>query len=495
MQHPKKGIDARLRAAADLALEAVRDRTAPLVADVGCDHGYLTAYLLRQRPDLTAVASDVSALSLRKAQLLLDPGLYGSRVSFRVADGLSALADGEKPDCIVMAGMGGRLILGMLRDGRARLPGAALVLQANTDLPLLRAGLAELGAAVLMERYAEANGRVYAVLLARVRPGGADAPPDEREALLGAGAKDAGRVMYLTSLRQERTERMRKAAEKRTPQGIRKMEEADRENRWIAEELGMKPCTMEDLVSMVGALAPYDTAEEWDNVGMLLGRKKAGVRRALVALDVTREVLEEAKALGCQAIVTHHPFMFRAVRKVTDDTREGALMLDMAAAGIAHVAAHTNLDKAEGGVNDVLIARAGCVNVRGEGFIRVGDLPEPVSFGTLSARIAEALNAQVRTYGNPDATVHALGCCSGAGSDSYREAMALGADCFLTGEVRHNVALDAVHDGCPMIEAGHYETERPVCAGLCGALQKSADALQYDVTFFCSNADPFGRGK
>ena len=490
MQHPKKGIDARLRAAADLALETVREIRSPLIVDMGCDHGYLSWYLLRQRQDLRVIASDISPASLRKAEVLMDPGLYGGRVCFRAADGFAALQPGEKPDCVVLAGMGGRLILDLVTRGRDRLGDAALVLQANTDLPLLRAGLAELGFGIRRERFAETNGRAYAVFLAVA------AEPrilSAREAFLGAGGAEPGKRMYLQAIRHGRIAEMRKAARKGTPKGLQNMEEAAEVCRWIAEETGMKPCTVADVERLVGAFAPYETAEEWDNVGLLLGRREDPVERVLVALDVTRDVVEEAGALGCQAIVTHHPFLFHPVQRVTGDTREGALMLLMAEKRLAHIAAHTNLDRAPGGVNDTLIIAAGCGNVRGEGFLRVCDLPEPVSLGVLSGRIAGALSSAVRVYGDPARMVHTLGCCSGSGAEEYKEAMALGADCFLTGEVRHNVALDAMHDGCPLIEAGHYETERVVCPVLCEALQKSADALQYNLVFFCSGVDPFGR--
>ena len=492
MQHPKKGIDARLRAAADLALSAVRDTASPLVLDLGCDHGYLSFYLLRQRQDLRVIASDISAASLRKARMLMDSGLYGERIGFREADGLNALLPGEQPDCIVAAGMGGRLILRILERDRARIGPAALILQANTDLPLLRGGLAEMGYSITAERFAEAGGRVYAILLAQAAEPRKLSP---REAFLGTGAMDPGRRMYLLSLFREKGAEMQKAGKKRTQKGISDMEEAAKQRLWIAEEMGMKTCRVSDVMQLVDQLAPFDTAEEWDNAGLLLGRRDAEARRVLVALDVTRDVVAEAEALGCQVILTHHPFWFRPVQRITGDTREGELALQMAERHMAHIAAHTNLDRAAGGVNDALMAAVGGRNVRGEGFLRVCDLPEAVPFGALCARVAQALSAGVRAYGDPEKTVRTLGCCSGSGAEEYRAAMALGADCFLTGEVRHNLALDAMHDGCPLIEAGHYETERVVCPALADALQKTADALQYDLTFFCSDADPFGRRK
>ena len=185
--------------------------------------------------------------------------------------------------------------------------------------------------------------------------------------------------------------------------------------------------------------------------------------------------------------------MFGAVKRVTDETREGRLMLDMGQAGISHAAAHTNLDAAQGGVNDTLMRAMGAENVRGEGFVRVGDVPEGTTFGQLCARAQKKLHAAVRAFGNAETPVHALGCCSGAGGSEIGEALALGADCFITGEVRHHEALDALDRGCCIIEAGHFETENPVCEVLADALQKAADALQYSVTVFCLKDDPFGR--
>ena len=319
MQHPKKGIDQRLRAAADLVLRTLADKEAPLVADVGCDHGYLTAYLLRQRPDLSVIASDISGPSLAKARLLLDPGIYGSRVKFREADGLSALEDGEKPDCVVMAGMGGRLILDMLQKGRQKLGGALLVLQANTDVPLLRSGLSGMGLQIREEAYAEVKGRQYVIFLCEE---GERRELSAEESLLGAqqeAGMSEGRRRYLTGLLAKRRQEQRLACVKRTPKSLEKTAEIAAEIEMISEELGMKDCTVSDIRELVGRLAPYETAEEWDNVGLLVGRRMAPVRAALIALDLTPEVIREAKELGCAAIITHHPLMFRGTKRILEE--------------------------------------------------------------------------------------------------------------------------------------------------------------------------------
>lgn len=485
-------LDERLCAAASLAQEALRGQTHPRAADVGCDHGFLTAYLLERVPGLTMTASDVSAPSLEKARMLMSARGLSGRVNLAVADGLAALPDAGT-DAVLILGMGAGTILKIVSQGLSKIGDGALIVQANVDLPMLREGLAHLGFAIEREVFCMAAGRHYVTLLARR---GDASPMDGRRALLGAaagGVQDEGQRAYFVWQRGVRMREMERLCALRTARATERLQACGRELAWIAEALGMNTCTVADILRLVGEIAPFDLAAEWDNVGLLLGRAGRAVTRVLVALDLTQEAVDEAKALGAQLIVTHHPIMFSARRRVTDEDREGRLMLCMAEAGIAHIAAHTNLDCAPGGVNDALLGAIGCENVRGEGFVRVGDLPDGMTFGALCARVQQRLHGPVRAFGAADTPVRTLGCCSGAGGDEIGAAKALGADCFVTGEMRHHQALDAVDGGCCVMEAGHFETENPVCEVLAGALQNAADAVQYNVTVFCSKGSPFGR--
>ena len=482
-------LDERLMAAADFVLEEAKDKAQLRLADVGCDHGYLTAYLLERCGELCVLACDVSAPSLQKAKDYMRAKRYADRVRFAVGDGLSVL-DGEM-DAIVIAGMGGQLILRIVHEGMAKIGGAALILQANTDLPLLRSGLAQIGFAVEREAYTEAAGRHYVTLLARkAEPHALSA----REALLGAAARGVmndGQRAYFTWQRGVRVREMQQTAAICTAKV--RMAHNSEELDYISEALNMNACTVKDIARMVGEIAPYEMAEAWDNVGLLVGRANGEVTRVLVALDLTHAVIDEAKALGAQLIVTHHPVMFAPRKRLTDEDYEGELLLSLAENRMALIAAHTNLDAAPGGVNDTLMALMGAKNVTGEGCFRVGDLAEGTTLGMLCARAASKLHTAVRAYGAEDTVVTKLGCCSGAGSSEMGEAIALGADCFITGEVKHHHALEAMARGVCLIEAGHYETENPVCEVIAGALQKAADAVQYNVTVFCSKANPFGR--
>lgn len=160
-------LDARLQAAATLALEAMRRQAHPRAADIGCDHGQLTAYLLEQVPDLTMLSSDVSAPSLQKARKLLAGRGLSGRAQLAVADGLAALADQEPVQAVIIAGMGAGTILKIVESGLACIGDAALIVQANVDLPLLRCGLSRMGFAIEREIYCEAAGRHYVTLQAR----------------------------------------------------------------------------------------------------------------------------------------------------------------------------------------------------------------------------------------------------------------------------------------------------------------------------------------
>ena len=484
-------LDERLGAIAQLVLDAVSHQESPWAADIGCDHGQLTAYLLERCGKLSMIASDVSAPSLEKAKKLFAAKGFGERVRTVVADGLGGIE--HEVDVIVMAGMGAETILKIICEGREKIGGAKLILQANVDLPMLRTQLAEQGFVIEKEAYARAAGRRYVTLLVR---SGEKQQMDAREALLGTaihGISDDVQRDYFDWQRSVRVREMETVACLCSDKARERMEKNSRELAWISEAMSMQTCTVRDIENLVGQIAPYELAEPWDNVGLLLGRAGNPVARVLTALDLTEGVVREAIALGAQAIVTHHPIMMDARKRLTDSDREGRLMLTLAENGIAHIAAHTSFDAAPGGVNDTLMSLMGAKHIQGEGCVRVGALEEGMTFEKLCERAKKKLRAQVRAYGAPDTPVAKLGCCSGAGGSLLDEARQLGADCFITGEIKHHIALEAMDAGVCVIEAGHFETENPACEVMANALQNACDELKYNVTVFCSKGNPFGR--
>ena len=249
--------------------------------------------------------------------------------------------------------------------------------------------------------------------------------------------------------------------------------------------------TVQQIYDFIHERAPFDTQLAFDNSGLLVGRPDAAVTGVHFALDVTDQVIDEAIAKGANLIVTHHPMMFSAIKRLVETNYEARLLCRLIRADISLIAAHTNLDQAPGGVNDALAAAIGLQNVAGEGFVRVGELPEEMTAAALAEHISLRLGDSVRLMGDGAAMIRRVGMCSGSGADEWPGAAAMGAQAFLTGEVKHHIALEAAANGVVMLEAGHHATEEPGIFALADALQIWPDAVQYNLRVSKSGAHPY----
>lgn len=242
---------------------------------------------------------------------------------------------------------------------------------------------------------------------------------------------------------------------------------------------------IEEVQQFVQQLAPAQLAAEWDNVGVLVDCG-ADVTSILVALDITDEVVAEAEIQGCQLIVAHHPVIFKPMAKIG----RGDVPFRMIKKNISALCAHTNLDAAEGGVNDILCKLFGVSGAKpfGEGNMgRIGQV-RTASAQQLAAQCQATLNARVKLVdaGRPISTLAMVG---GSGGDFLAAAAAAGADALLTGEAKHHEALEARRLGVSLIAAGHYATEFPIVPVLADKLAKRFNG----VRVLCSrrNKDPF----
>lgn len=242
--------------------------------------------------------------------------------------------------------------------------------------------------------------------------------------------------------------------------------------------------TVQDVYDFINDRAPFDTQVEYDNSGLLVGDPAQEVHAIQMALDVTDRVIDEAIANGVNLIVTHHPLMFSPIKRLVETEHQSAMLCRLIRGGISLISAHTNLDQAANGCNDVLAERIGLTGVTGEGFVRVGSLTQPMTAQAFADQAAAALGDVVRIMGDPDVRVTRVGVCSGAGADEWRTAAQMGADAFLTGEAKHHLALDAAAQGVVLFEAGHRATEEPAIFALGSALQNSPLVVQYNVHVF-----------
>ena len=216
-----------------------------------------------------------------------------------------------------------------------------------------------------------------------------------------------------------------------------------------------------ELTEQIDEIAPFSTSEDWDNTGLLIGDPEQELDTVIMAVDCTPKVLNLAREQGAGAVVVHHPLIFHPVKQVTADQMPFRLI----ESGIALIACHTNLDKAPGGVDDSLARLAGlrdCVCLDEEGFGRVGSPDFTCTAGELARRMKDRLpNAPVRLYGDPDREIQTLASLCGSGDHDLEAALAAGADCILTGEMKFSTVMDALRADLPVILLGHGESERP----------------------------------
>ena len=225
--------------------------------------------------------------------------------------------------------------------------------------------------------------------------------------------------------------------------------------------------TVADILAFIESIAPPYMAESWDNVGLLCGRKNKEVKKILVALDPFRNVIDEAIALGADLIVTHHPLIFRnPLMAVNEDTEAGRCVLTLMENGIAAINAHTNLDLAPGGVNDVLAQTLGLSNIEiinpieNYGLLRKGEISEQ-SLETFLTTVKKNLNCKGLRYVDGGKPVRVVAVGGGSCADGMHEALAAGCDTFVTADVKYNQFRTAYELGLNLIDAGHFHTENP----------------------------------
>jgi dinuclear metal center YbgI/SA1388 family protein len=231
--------------------------------------------------------------------------------------------------------------------------------------------------------------------------------------------------------------------------------------------------TVGKIYDAINQTAPYASAMDFDNVGILVGDREQPVEKALICLDITEQTVEEAKEVQAQLILSHHPVIFHPMRRLSGSS----LPYQLAAAGISALCSHTNLDLCPAlGTNLELGKALGLSAVGGEleesgGYILYGGvLPKPMSSKEFAAFVKEKLQAKSVRF-TQGREIRKVFFCSGAGGDYLETAAQKGADAFVTGELKHHEALLAASLGITAVEAGHYETEKPFCKGLLQYLQ------------------------
>ncbi len=248
---------------------------------------------------------------------------------------------------------------------------------------------------------------------------------------------------------------------------------------------------LRDFLTTLETIAPIRWAEPWDNPGLQVGSLSQEIRKIFSSLDPTLSALISASEAHAQLLFTHHPLIFKPLSRLDINAFPGDVIAEAAKRGISIVAAHTNLDVARGGINDILADLMGLNNVEvlqpadeadGVGLGRIGNLPEPAALSTVAKDVKKLLGAQsIRAVGRRDVLIRRLAVVGGSGGSLTSLAHEKGADILLTGDIGHHVALEAESLGIALLDGGHFHSEKTAFRVFAKNLNKMLTSKGWEV--------------
>jgi len=256
----------------------------------------------------------------------------------------------------------------------------------------------------------------------------------------------------------------------------------------------MAMVTIAQIDESLSRWAPSELAESWDNTGLLLGDRHAGVQRVMTCLTITPAVVEEAIARQIDLVIVHHPLPFRPVTQITTDSYSGTLLWRLAAHRVAIFSLHTRYDSAAAGINQQLAERldleaiepleaiptsAGQESLVTVGRGRWGRCRVPQSVQQLAAQLKAFLNlAHVKFVSGGHTEIRSVACGCGSAGEFVQDAKRLGCDLLVTGETTFHTCLEAQAAGVGLLLTGHYSSERFALEVLADRIQQQFDSLQ-----------------
>jgi len=250
--------------------------------------------------------------------------------------------------------------------------------------------------------------------------------------------------------------------------------------------------TCSDVADFLEQIAPPQLAEEWDNTGLIAGSSNAGVKKILVCLDVTFAALKKAAAEKADLIVSHHPLIFKGIKRIVEDDVKGRQIFTAIRNGISVISAHTNLDYADKGVNFRLASVLGLTDtvLLGNGPGRVGMLENRKNLNDFVRYVKDCLDVpNVRVVGRADSGIEKVAVFSGSFDGDLDAVQRSGADVTVTGDIKYHTALDAAEAGMCLIDAGHFNTEKIVLPYLAALLAERFPDVE--IVRYKQETDPF----
>lgn len=461
-----------------------------VVCDVGTDHALLAAELINSGKCQRVIASDIKEGPLEAARKTVEKYGISDKVGLVLSDGLENVPLDGVSD-IVIAGMGGETIADIIRNATIdRSAAIRLVLQPMSKPEILRKKLYEYQFAITEERVVEDGDKMYVVMSAE--PSWECEQLTETESIYGFFDGDPLAEKY----RRREADRLGKIAE-----NLGKAGKTDEAAHYKALSYRMEHGT--DIVDLgalynhLDSVFPFALQESYDNSGLLVENMTMDARCVLLSLDITEQAVREAEEKGADVIISHHPVIFSPRKRMSRFDPVYSLI----SANIAAICMHTNVDIAKGGTNGVILKKLSSrFGISGEpepfedlgsgnGIGWVLELSEAVSSDELARAAKEILGCEyVRMSANGAAKVKRIAFCSGSGGSLLGLALAKNCDALITGDVKHDVWIEANNRNITLLDCGHFHTENPVLWELRRVIEEKFPQL--DVEIAEASTDP-----
>ena len=468
-------IDKRLKVCAEMV------KGDGIVCDIGTDHAYLPVYLIENKICKKAIAADVNDGPLNAARQTVEKSNTEESISIIKSDGLKNIELIGVSD-IIIAGLGGETIADIISDTRCQRKDINFILQPMSKAGALRKELYKKGFEIVSEKAVSEDRYIYTVINA-VYTGVSIELSRTAEVIGKVDPQSEDGRKYCA----DQYNKMMNIAV-----GLSKAGKSDDSSRYkkIADRLELilkgKMNMVSEIYRFIDSQSPFSTQEKWDNSGLITGNMNRKVSRVLVCLDITNEVADEAVEIGAELVISHHPVIFHPLYSLQDDEPACKLWKN----GISAICVHTPFDMAKNGMSDILLELSGFE--KADGVLEImGGGSEPYGFGSigvsdteysskeLAMKLRDILHCTVVKYTEGHEMIKKAAFCTGSGGNLIEAALNMGADAYITSEVKHDQWLYARRKGIAVFDCGHYHTEIIGMERLCRLLSAEFSNIEF----------------
>lgn len=430
--------------------------------DIGCDHAYLPIYLIKNGIIDNALACDISAKAIEKAKENIEKQGYADRIKTVVSDGLK-MVNTQGYDCISICGMGATTIINILSESKLFLENIErIIISPQSEIQYCIDEIAKLGFYVKEEDFIEDHGKFYPIF--SLEKG------EYQEFTFGQTLGNNQAYKKYILQKQNKLRQILNTIEDSSKNKIKKNEKEKTlenlsEEHLSVENLGI---TVSDVIKSLEELSPPKYACNWDNVGLLVGERNKIVKKLLVAVEMSLDVVDYAIENNVDMVVCHHPLIFKKLDRIVSENFIGNKIIKLIKNDISVYAMHTNFDicgsMGEFAANKLWLGDIKPLLVThedGHGLGAVGNMAY-VNLRSFSFVVKDTFDIEIlRVYGDMNKLINRVAILPGSCSMSeVQAAIKEGADLIIGGDISHHTGVDALEQGIFVIDAGHYGVEK-----------------------------------